>query len=169
MSEHLACGFETVQRDGVCMSCGHYERVCDSRLPRIKTWKLKDGTVFTHLSKHGFKFSDGTHCDGQLEEVVDLFTIERISGQVYQINGAENIYPVYNTRFIVPDAALECLRALEGDESITLVIAPYLLIDALHKMGVRDEYKKVVAYNATEETRRESPQNKVVDIYNWSY
>lgn len=50
-----------------------------------------------------------------------------------------------------------------------LVVAPFMVISSLREMGIRDSFPNLVAYNATPETRRSAPQEKIVDINNWSY
>jgi hypothetical protein len=49
------------------------------------------------------------------------------------------------------------------------VILPFPVLVALREQGIRDRYPNAVAFNATLETQRVPPDEKIVDIHNWSY
>jgi len=50
-----------------------------------------------------------------------------------------------------------------------IVIIPFPVLTAIREQGIRLEFPNCVAFNATPETMRSAPDEKVVDISNWSY
>lgn len=126
--------------------------------------RLGNGATVIPLSPgHGFKFSDGTACGPQNKEVCDFFTLQRESLYVRSIKGMS----VNQIRMQPSDEQIRALRRLA--KMADLVMAPLPLILGLREAGVRIEFPNVVAMNATPETMRSAPAEKVVDITNWSY
>jgi len=129
-----------------------------------KIHKLASGATVISLSPgHGFRFNDGTQAEGQDREICDLFKAERLFEKVAEIAGMT----VNRTVFSLSNSQLDALRQLAGQADI--VVAPFLVVDILHRQGVRDQFPNVVAFNATAETQRSAPADKVVDINNWSF
>lgn len=50
-----------------------------------------------------------------------------------------------------------------------IVLLPFPILAALREQGIRDAFPNAVAFNATAETQRSAPAEKIVDIDNWSY
>lgn len=125
--------------------------------------KLKDGTVVIGLSAHSFKCSDGSEIPAQKKEIVDLFSLKKEKKKVSEING----HPVNKMSMVISDDQLEGLKQISKQADI--VVVPFPMLVSLREQGVRDQFKNVVAYNATTETQRSAPQDKIVDIDNWSY
>lgn len=129
----------------------------------MKIHTLKNGATVVSLSLHGFKFSDGTECEGQDKKLVDQFTLERKFDTALTIKGMK----VNRTSMVLSLDQMLDLKLLAKD--IDIVIIPFPMLTALREMGVRDMFENCVAFNATQETQRLPPDQKVVDIDNWSY
>lgn len=129
--------------------------------PKIHT--LRSGARVISLSAHGFKFSDGTESDAQLPEVVAAFTLQR----EYESRGEIAGMAVNQMSMILTAEQLTELKSLA--EKADLVILPFPALTALREQGVREQFPNCVAFNATPETQRAAPQDKIVDINNWSY
>jgi len=132
---------------------------------RVKIHKLSDGTTVGHLSHHGFKFSDGTSCQGQDKNLVGKFSLSRESVEVKKING----HSVNKTMMVLSEDQISGLQDLASQ--VDILIVPFPVLVALKDQGLRSDpdLDNVVAFNATEETTRSAPQDKVVDINNWSW
>ena len=134
---------------------------------------LKNDTVIIPTSAHGCKFSDDTifvPTDAQVAQIKKdwgCLQILRIPTEAYKINGMS----VMRMSQEIPVQGLNKLREVEEvmPEDRFIVLVPYMVVAALHEMGVRDEFRFVLATNATKETSREQPQNKIWDINSWAY
>lgn len=121
----------------------------------------------TSLSPHPFKLSNGDTLPAQSKEVVDFFTLTRKTTSVYVHRIAQLGMEVNTITMALTEgqgAALEKL-ALAAD----IVIIPFPMLTALREQGIRHLYQNCVAFNATQETQRSAPNDKVVDLMNWSY
>jgi hypothetical protein len=125
----------------------------------LKNYNANIGSI----SGHSFKFSDGSELEGQLPELVAKFDIKRETIKVGELAGM----PVYQQKFTLTEDQLLELELLGS--KVTLVIVPVILLDALRQMQQRDDFPYLVAFNATKETQRSAPADKIVDIENWSY
>ncbi len=131
---------------------------------------LKDGRTLAITSKHGYKFSDGTDCmdikDGDGIESFDY--VGTLEVKMPKRTKRFKPFKVSESRPIPTMKAIKMLDALQKCSEIDGVIVSYLMVTALHNMGVRERYGKVMGYNSTPETARSlSPHDKVVDIDNW--
>jgi len=121
---------------------------------------LANGATLLHLSLHGFKFSDGTECGGQIKELVDKFTLKKKFEVLREIKGMK----VTKTSFVLD-------RQQEGElitlsSKVDIVLVSFQLLQAVYDTGLR--IPNVVAFNSTPETARSAPDQKVVDVNNWS-
>lgn len=133
--------------------------------PNIHT--LASGaTVMVTSPGHGFRFSDGTASGPQHQEVCDRLTCGRETQQVAVIHGMI----VNEMRMTLTRAQLDYLAELSRMADVVMVSFPVLT--ALRDPSCwahRAELRNVVAMNATVETQRSAPADKVVDLQNWSY
>ena len=60
------------------------------------------------------------------------------------------------------------LYMANGDRKPFFLVA-FMVIDALIKMGLRDRFPRVICGNATKETQRSKPDEKVWDLMNMGY
>ena len=125
---------------------------------------LENGTTILVTSPgHGFKFSDNTVAQAQEKEVCDKLTCERVSGTVRVLNGMN----LNETRMVLSDESLQFLKEIAA--MADLILVPFMVLNALREQGMRGNYPNVVAFNATTETQRSAPADKIIDIGNWSY
>lgn len=124
---------------------------------------LSNGATVCSLSPHGFKCSDGAEIPPQLDSIVKEFTLERKFQKKGEICGME----INEVRMVLGDEQIEKLRCLAA--SVDLVVIPFPMLVALREQGIREQFTNCVAFNATKETQRSAPNDKVIDINNWSY
>lgn len=127
------------------------------------THTLANGAVICGLSPHDFRFSDGTKGGAQVEDLVKFFTLSRDYRKVGEVRGMS----LNEVRMVLSQDQLDKLQEIAA--SVDLVVVPFPVLTALREQGVRAQYPNVVAFNATQETQRSAPQDKIVDIDNWSY
>lgn len=120
-------------------------------------------TIIITSPGHGFKFSDGTEAVPQTKEVCDRLTLRRVQTPAGTVKGMA----LNRVQMLLSDEQLLFLDELI--QQADLVLVPFPVLAALREQGVRDEFPTVVAFNATQETQRAAPNEKVVDINNWSY
>ena len=128
---------------------------------------LNDGTRVVMTSKHGFTFSDVIVATAPFDvsnEYVDTLKVEREFKVVW-----ENPRCTESTQR-VSDSSLKVLDALQASEDVDIILVPFMLIGALKDMGIRNQYPKALAFNATPETARTSVvSEKIVDVNNWAW
>ena len=125
--------------------------------------RLVNGATLCSLSAHGFKFSDGSESGPQDQTLVETFTLKRNFSKKAKIKGME----VNEMRMELSTDQLTKLKEIASD--VDVVVVPFPVLTSLREQGVRDQYPNVVAFNATRETQRSAPQDKIVDVNNWSY
>lgn len=125
---------------------------------------LKNGATVLPISpSHGFSFSDGTSCPAQEKSLCDKLTLSRQLRKVGEIKGMT----LNEVKMVLNEDQIDFLR--EISKMADIVILPFPVLTALREQGIRDEFPNCVAFNATQETQRAAPADKVIDINNWSY
>lgn len=132
-------------------------------IKNIKKHSLRNGATIISVSPHGFRFSDGTSCEAQEEAVCAKLTLKREYTPIKTVKGM----PLNQTRMLLDKEQITFLREL--CRAADLVIIPFPVLSALREQGIRELFPNAVAFNATKETQRDSPNEKIVDIENWSY
>ena len=131
--------------------------------PAIKVHTFANGATVASLSPHGFKFSDGTESGPQNKEIVEYFTLQK----KFRIIRIIKEMKLTSSRLVVSPQQKDLLR--EISQIVDLVLVPFQFLQALHDSLEQGEvFPNVVAFNATKETARSAPDQKVVDIDNWS-
>lgn len=129
---------------------------------RIHT--LKSGaTVLVTSPGHGFKFSDGSIAEPQEKSLCDLLTLKRVSTKRGEVKGMA----LNETLLQIDHLQQELLKGL--CQQADIVLLPFPILAALREQGIRDQFPNAVAFNATVETQRSAPIDKIVDLDNWSY
>jgi hypothetical protein len=126
----------------------------------MKIHTLANGAKLVHLSKHKFKFSDGTEAEGQVGELVDKFTLSKEFKVLRQIHGMN----VTRTKMVLSKDQVNSLAQIA--DSVDILLVSFQLLQAICDSGYH--IGNVVAFNSTPETARSAPDEKIVDINNWS-
>lgn len=132
----------------------------------MKIHTLKNGATVISLSAHAFRFSDGTTAEPQDKDIVDRLTIrdtDRVKTPVRVIKGMQVNY----LQMVLSVDQIALLHEL--CQQADIVILPFVLLAVLREQGIRERFPNAVAFNATPETQRAKPDEKVVDIDNWSW
>ena len=124
---------------------------------------LKNGATVIGLSAHGFRFSDGTESKPAPEHLVEALTLAREFLLVKHIKGMQ-----VNRGTLVLSYD-QCSLLDEVCAMADIVILPFPVLAAMRDAGIRDRFPNAVSFNATTETRRSPPSEKVIDVDNWSY
>lgn len=130
---------------------------------QYNTHTLSNGATIVTFSPHGFKFSDGTESTPQLKEFCDFFTLQKKFEVIRSVKGMK----FTKTSFALSHEQFEAIESLD---KFDILLMPFQLLQAVHEFS-QQHLRAVVnaaAFNATKETCRSSPQDKVVDINNWS-
>ena len=121
---------------------------------------LKHGATLIHLSLHQFQFSDGTTAPPQHKELVDQFTLSKNFRVLREVKGMK----ITKTAMELNHDQWNALQTLSQESDLVLV--SFQLLQALADYG--KSIPNVVAFNSTKETSRNAPNEKIVDIDNWS-
>ncbi len=124
---------------------------------------VSGATVLITSPGHGFKFSDGSTAEPQEKSLCDLLTLKRVSKKKSEIRGMA----LNETLLQIDDLQQELLKGL--CQQADIVLLPFPVLAALREQGIRDQFPNAVAFNATVETQRAAPAEKIVDLQNWSY
>lgn len=131
------------------------------------THKLENGLVVVVTSKHRFSFSDGSEFEGVPEDFPQEFLKALTVNREFRVVQDLPFRATESTQKL-SDEALSVLTELS--EKVDIVLVPFMVIGAMKEMGIRSEFPKVVAFNATPETARVADvSQKVVDCDNWAW
>ena len=120
-------------------------------------------TLMVTSPGHGFRFTDGTVAAAQDKAICDRLTLKRELRKIGTIKGMT----LNEVRLVINDEQQIFLTELCKTTDIVLV--PFPVLAALREQGIRDKFPNAVAFNATADTARSAPADKVVDLDNWSY
>jgi hypothetical protein len=123
---------------------------------------LANGSTIVTFSNHQFKFSDGTVAQPQNKEFCDFFTIQKNFVVDREIKGMKL------TKLVSTLTKNQLDLLAEVSKSCDIVLVPFQLLETINKYNRKDEFMNIVSFNSTPDTARSSPQDKVVDISNWS-
>ena len=129
----------------------------------MKIHKLNNGATIITTSAHAFKFSDGSISEPQDVDVVNKFTLARTESKVDEIKGMT----VNQVSMTLSEDQLKSLQELCVSADIVLI--PFPVLTSLREQGIRSQFKNALAFNATKDTQRAAPGDKIVDLNNWSY
>ncbi|MDD4289840.1 MAG: hypothetical protein PHH83_01005 [Patescibacteria group bacterium] len=129
--------------------------------------RLVNGLVVVVTSKHSFSFSDGSKFEGISEDFPQEFLKALRVDREFRVVQDSPFRATESTQRL-SNEVLSLLRELS--EKADIVLVPFMVIGAMKEMGIRSEFPKVVAFNATPETARVADvSQKVVDCDNWAW
>jgi len=136
------------------------------------SFTLKSGRMVIPTSFHGSKFSDGTVFDPSDEDVQaikDFWGSLTVAREFSSVKHAFSGIGVVESTQRVTDEALEKLREVQTNHPDAIILASFMLVSALKEMGIRDEFPQVLCTNATEDTKRARPQDKIWDVERFAW
>ena len=141
-----------------------------SGLPGFFT--LKDGTKIIQTSGHAATFSDGTRFQPDeieakaIQSYWKFLQVDRAFTKVpSKIPGIKLSHSTQS----ISQENLNALHRIVEFNPDTAILVSFMVIAALNEMGVRDQFPTVIAGNATPETSRSKPDEKVWDLSNMAY
>jgi len=124
---------------------------------------LQNGATVTSISNHHFLFSDGTRMETQHPDITKLFTLSRVVQNHGEIKGMR----VIEVQMEISPEQQSLLQDLSS--LVDLVVIPFPVLVSLREQNIRHLFKNCVAFNATQATQRLPPEQKIIDINNWSW
>jgi len=132
-------------------------------------FELKNGMEVIQTSPHSVRFSDGTEfipTSAGIDIIKDKWVILlNVKREFTVVPGF--IVPTTKSTQRLSDEGVDALRSFKNDGCLVLV--SFMILAALKEMGIRDEFPYVVGINATKETSRSAPQDKICDVNNFAY
>ena len=135
------------------------------------SFTLSNGVQVIPTSAHGCRFNDGTvfvPTEEQIEEIKKDFsclTVQRdFATKELPIKG---VYASISWSMMTEDG-LNKLRQIQNENPNSIILVSFMVVDALCTMGIKNQFPLVLSTNATLETQRSAPQDKVWDIENFS-
>jgi len=135
---------------------------------------LADGRKVAITSKHGYHFSDKTSCQEEMDIAAKTNSIsfDYLNAIVVEREFAPAVLALPNkatsSKSKLTSESLPVLEALS--EVVDIILVSFMVVDAMDKMGIRNQYPKVLAFNSTRETARvNSVAEKIVDLDNWAW
>ena len=145
----------------------------DTNMMQASLITLADGTKVYQTSGHGCRFSDGTSFEPSPEQCESIKTfwsflqVQRHFSKM-SLDACPGIGVSKSTQRI-PEEALRTMTTLQSEHTDCIFLVSFMVVAALREMGIRDDFPRWLAANATPETQRETPEKKVWDIQNFSY
>lgn len=135
-------------------------------------FSLKNGVEVIPTSFHGCRFNDGTVFEPTPEEIEQIkkdwscLTVQREFHRV-EIPRLEGIGATTSISKLT-DEAMDKLYKIQHENPNAIILVSFMIVDALCAMEWKHRYPHVLSTNATAETQRSAPQDKIWDINNFS-
>jgi hypothetical protein len=134
-------------------------------------FELKNGQVIFPTSGHGSRFSDGTVFEPSPEEIATIkndWGFMQVKPTFSPIALDLNVGVNSRGNFLAEEV-LHKMKDIQRENPTVLFLVPFMLISALKEMGIRNEFPHFLSTNATPETVRSAPQEKIWDVDNFSW
>lgn len=135
------------------------------------TIALKNGTTVIPTSFHGCRFSDGTVFDPTPEEIAQIrsdwscLQVERTFKKVaLRISGVK----ATKSSSHMTEDGVRALYKVSKEYPEAIILVSVMVLDALDSDNYLKYLPLVLAANATKETCRAAPQDKIWDLDNFS-
>lgn len=133
---------------------------------------LKNGTKVIQTSGHAAKFSDGTTFNPGPEEaqlIKEFWEFLNVRRDFRQVEAPIPGLKLSTSSQYIDKDDLERLNKFLKNQPDCYILVSFMVISALREMGIRDKYPRLIAGNATKETSRSAPADKIWDIENMAY
>lgn len=133
---------------------------------------LKDGTKMIQTSGHAATFSDGTCFKPDEIESKAIQAYWRFLQVDRKFESVPSVIPgikLSHSSQSISEANLNRLHEITAANPDTAVLVSFMVVSALNEMGIRDQFPTVIAGNATPETSRAKPDEKIWDLANMAY
>jgi hypothetical protein len=141
-------------------------------LSLMVTFKLKSGVEVIPTSPHEYRFNDGTHFipnegeKAQIKQDWAVLTVDREFTPVdIPVEGVEASSSSQKMR----EEGIKALEDVLKKHPGAIILTSFMCISALKEMHIREEFGRVLACNATPETQRVPPSEKIWDVKNFAY
>jgi hypothetical protein len=133
---------------------------------------LVNGTKIVQTSAHDVRFSDGTAfipTDEEKEQIAQAYKFLQVDRKFETVPEPVPGIKLSTSKQSISEENLKRLRELCDENKDAYILVSFLVISALREMGIRDQFSRVIAGNATRETSRETPDKKIWDVNNMAY
>ncbi|MDX9810646.1 MAG: hypothetical protein RBT04_10900 [Sphaerochaetaceae bacterium] len=134
-------------------------------------FKLANGIEVIPTSFHGCRFSDGTEFAPTAEDIEQIKADWPADSVRRDFMRADDPLPGIGASRSIQTPSQDIMDRLDkaqADNPNAIVLVSFMLASALAESGLRGRFPRVLAANATKETSRSAPQDKVWDIQNFS-
>lgn len=132
---------------------------------------LKNGIEIIPTSFHGCRLSDGTSFEPSAEDIEQIkadWPADSVRRDFVRVpDPLPGIGASRSTQTPSSDIIARLEKAQDENPN-AIILVSFMLASALTEAGLRDKFPRVLAANATKETSRAAPQDKVWDIQNFS-
>ena len=136
------------------------------------SFTLNNGVKVVPTSFHGSRFNDGTvfsPTEEQISQIKSDWSVLTVKREFTKVDCPVDGIGASSSRQTMTDEGLKALKDVCASDKNLIVLVSFMVVSALREMGVRDEYPQVLCANATRETSRCRPDEKVWDVNNFAY
>ena len=142
--------------------------------------ETKKGTWIFQTSAHDCQFSDGTVfkvTEETAKQLKDLWSFLNVKREFKVVPQDDPGIILSTSVEYMDELSLQQLAAIHdcahlhmgGNRRKPFFLVPFMVIKTLKDMGLRDRFPRLIAGNATKETQRSAPDQKIWDLDNMSY
>ncbi len=132
---------------------------------------LASGIEVIPTSFHGCRFSDGTNFEPTPEEIEQIkadWPADSVRRDFVRVTDPLPGIGASRSTQTPSSDIIARLEKAQADNPNAVILVSFMLASALTEAGLRDKFPRVLAANATKETSRSAPQDKIWDIQNFS-
>ena len=141
-----------------------------NKLPGMFT--LVNGTKMVQTSGHGASFSDGTIFSPSEEEKIEIqnyYKFLQVDRTFSEVPAPIPGLKLSHSSQEISSENLRRIRELVNTYPDVYFLVSFMVISALNEMDLRDNFPTLIAGNATRETSRAKPDEKIWDVENMAY
>lgn len=133
--------------------------------------KLVSGVEIIPTSFHGCRFSDGTEFAPTPEDIEQIkadWPADSVRRDFVRVPDPLPGIGASRSSQSPSSDIIARLEKAQDENPNAIILVSFMLASALTEAGLRDKFPRVLAANATKETSRSAPQDKIWDIQNFS-